>query len=180
MRESPSVPSANSSSSQSSAPRLKEPSRDRLPSATRVDGEIGYHTTHLGTRNSPWFGSKQPLTCGAISACDMTVTNAASTPRPLAMLANRPSWEVTFRELAEHWLASHRHVKHSTRVGYESKLRCAVTRYIGDRPLVSLTVDDMAELVLRMEQASYSTSRSLSGMPWRSRPPCSTTPSATS
>lgn len=79
---------------------------------------------------------------------------AAAPGAPL--IAVRDLWdphEVELRHAIR--LASHHRVKHSTRVGYAIKLRRAVTCHIGDRPLVSLTVDDMAELMLRMEEAGY-------------------------
>jgi integrase len=63
---------------------------------------------------------------------------------------------LTFRELGERWLASRRQIKASSRVGYESQLRLQIGRFIGERPIDELTVDEMAEYVIAMEQHGYS------------------------
>ena len=62
---------------------------------------------------------------------------------------------LTFRELGELWLNSHRQIKANTRVGYESQLRLQIGRFIGDCLIDELTVDDMAAFVVAMEQTGY-------------------------
>jgi integrase len=62
---------------------------------------------------------------------------------------------LVFRELGELWLSSHRQIKANTRVGYESQLRLQIGRFIGDRPIDELNVDDMAAFVVAMEQTGY-------------------------
>jgi integrase len=74
----------------------------------------------------------------------LTLVQSGAEPRPLS-----------FREFGALWLSSHRQIKASTRVAYESQLRLQIGRFIGERPIAALTVDDMADLVAEMEAHGY-------------------------
>lgn len=59
---------------------------------------------------------------------------------------------VTFREIAEQWLASRRSVREVTRRGYRSEL-VSVNAIIGDRPVASLTRPDIDALVQQLSNS---------------------------
>jgi integrase len=73
----------------------------------------------------------------------------------LVLVGGRADESLLFRELGELWFSSHRQIKDSTRLSYESQLRLQIGRFIGDRRIDELTVDDMAAYVLAMELHGY-------------------------
>lgn len=85
------------------------------------------------------------------------MSTATANPRrgELTLVGGRGEESLTFRELGELWLSSHRQIKDSTRVSYESQLRLQIGRFIGERSIDELTVDDMAAYVVAMEEHGY-------------------------
>lgn len=85
----------------------------------------------------------------------LTTVSHAGAKSPLSAAPGESGEPLTFSELGELWLPTQRHIKASTRAGYECMLRLQISRFIGDRPVRELSVADMQDLVAGMENAGY-------------------------